>query len=338
MESQYLCRKQKKMEYYISLKKEDRITSYDYIESFISEAVGDWSKWNKDIGTDKVEEKFSNEISKWPNPKFEFLLIHSGYIPDYYGKDSSEETLYSKLIESIVCNWAKRVGITESYLQKKKSNKEDITILKDGKVIVCDAKSFRLGRSQASPNVKDTIKKEAYAKWLSSYEEDKRIGGLTTFPSLHNWKKGGAAYSYYTEGNPPIMILFYEQMAYILHKGITADNIINFLQSYSDIFPKASEEQKVYWEGLRKHLFVDSESYKKYMAEAEFYLKEKATHSLKNIESRISQIEQEVNDAISNMSDDDLRSIARDTLIGSRTKELREQEKHIKEFRPLIKD
>lgn len=64
MESQYLCRKQKKMEYYISLKKEDRITSYDYIESFISEAVGDWSKWNKDIGTDKVEEKFSNEISK----------------------------------------------------------------------------------------------------------------------------------------------------------------------------------------------------------------------------------------------------------------------------------
>ena len=68
------------------------------------------------------------------------------------------------------------------------------------------------------------------------------------------------------------------------------------------------------------------------------YLKEKATHSLKNIESRISQIEQEVNDAISNMSDDDLRSIARDTLIGSRTKELREQEKHIKEFRPLIKD
>ena len=127
------------------------------------------------------------------NDDFALLVMHSGYIPEFYLPDSSQETLYSKLIESLVCEWARRIGFTDSFLQTQKSNKEDVTIKRRNNVIVCDAKSFRLGRSQAAPNVKDTIKKQAYTTWLDQYNETK-VGGLVTFPSLHDWKKGSEAY------------------------------------------------------------------------------------------------------------------------------------------------
>lgn len=225
------------MGFYTDLDKEARLSSYDYIEAFIASNVPDWNKWNTEIGTDEIEESFSEEIRGMNNRDFEFLILHCGYIPDYYGKDSSQETLYSKLVESLVCEWAIRVGFDESYLQKQKSNKEDITIKLGDNVIVCDAKSFRLGRSQPAPNVKDTIKKQAYATWLEAYDEKSRIGGLTTFPSLHDWKKGGEAYKYYTEGEPSIMLLFYEHMSFILNQRIPAQTLIDFLLSYSQIFP-----------------------------------------------------------------------------------------------------
>ena len=325
------------MGYYSHLSEEERIKSYDFIESFISASVVDWSRWNIDLGTDDVEQLFSQELVNMSNTDFEFLLLHCGYIPDYYGKDSSEETLYSKLVESVVCEWARRIGFSGSFLQKQKSNKEDVTLVKDDNVIVCDAKSFRLGRSQAAPNVKDTIKKEAYTTWLSAYDENKRVGGLTTFPSMHNWKRGGAAYHYYTEGNPSIMILFYEQMAYILRAGISADSIIGFLKNYAEIFPEASEIQEVYWGGLFRNLLTDKKSVEQYFKEVEFYTREKATHSLNVIQSKIQHISEDVDTLLSNMSVEELQKIARQSLIESRSRELMEQEQHIIDFRPIIK-
>lgn len=324
------------MGFYSHLSKEERIKSYDFIETFIAKSVVDWKRWNIDFGTDDVEKLFSQELVGMSDSDFEFLLLHCGYIPDYYGKDSSEETLYSKLVESMVCEWARRVGFTDSFLQKQKSNKEDITLVKDGKVIVCDAKSFRLGRSQSAPNVKDTIKKEAYTTWLSAYDEQNRIGGLTTFPSMHNWKKGGAAYQYYTEGNPPIMILFYEQMAYILNEHISADSIIGFLDRYDEIFPESSKIQDVYWTGLFKYLFVNTETYTQFAKEAEYYTREKASHTLSVIQSKIDNIEKDVDSMLSDMSIEELQRIARMSLIESRSRELKEQEKHILDFRPLL--
>ena len=123
------------MGFYNDISKDNRVISYDFIESFIANNVSDWSKWNKDYGTDEIESLFSNTISNMDKKQFEFLILHCGYIPDYYGKDSSQETLYSKLVESLVCEWAKRVGFTESFLQKQKSNKEDITIKKGIKLL-----------------------------------------------------------------------------------------------------------------------------------------------------------------------------------------------------------
>ncbi|MCP5170117.1 MAG: HindIII family type II restriction endonuclease [Hahellaceae bacterium] len=82
------------------------------------------------------------------------MIVHSGYIPESYEADSSAETLYSKLIETVVLEWSKRIGFKNSKLPTQKASMEDVSILDDHHVIVCDAKSFRLGRSQGAPNVK----------------------------------------------------------------------------------------------------------------------------------------------------------------------------------------
>ncbi len=321
------------MGFYTDITKDDKISSFDFIETFIAHNVKDWSKWNISFGTDEIESLFSNTIHSMPKKQFEFLLLHCGYIPDYYGKDSSQETLYSKLVESMVCEWAKRVGFNNSFLQKQKSNKEDITIKKGNKVIVCDAKSFRLGRSQAAPNVKDTIKKQAYSTWLMSYNENDRVGGLTTFPSMHNWKKGGEAYVYYTEGNPPIMLLFYEHLAFILNQGIKAEEIIEVLNSYHQIFPSASQNQSVYWNGITNALFGNYSDYSFYMSEAKTYIEEKVKHSADNIIRKLDIIGKEIDEYLNSVSSEELHKIAKDALLINKTKELNEQLMRIKIFR-----
>lgn len=321
------------MSYYTDIDIKERIVSYDYIENFISDNVKDWSQWNKNLGTDEIESLFSDAIQRMDNKEFEFLILHCGYIPDYYGKDSSQETLYSKLVESLVCEWAKRVGFTESFLQKQKSNKEDITIKKGNKVIVCDAKSFRLGRSQAAPNVKDTIKKQAYSTWLAAYNSNCRIGGLTTFPSMHNWKKGGEAYLYYTEGDPAIMILFYEHLSFILNQSIGADKIIEVLNNYNQVFTSPSRDQSIYWNGIIRELFGNSKEYTSYMLESKRYIKEKVLHAKNVIEKKLQQIDSDVDAYLNTISDEELRAIAKKALYINRAKELHEQLNHIEEFR-----
>ena len=320
------------MTYYSELSEDDRKKSYSFIEDFILKKVPDWSQWNSSINTDSVEQAFRKEIEAMEERDFEFLILHSGYIPDYYGSDSSAETLYSKLTESLVCQWAKRVGFKDSYLQTQKSNKEDITIKLDDKIIVCDAKSFRLGRSQPAPNVKDVIKKQAYETWLNCYDEKSRIGGLTTFPSLHDWKNKGEAYSYYTEGNPSIMLLFYEQMAYMLNQNIKADKIIEFLNSYNTYFTKASKDKSLYWNAVIKNLFK-KDTYNEYMKEAQKYLVEKVDAALQALKDKSQSIEKSIKEELKNKTSQELRDIAFKARLKIESAGIQSQIKNIEKFR-----
>ncbi|MCU0446451.1 MAG: HindIII family type II restriction endonuclease [Microscillaceae bacterium] len=215
----------------------ERIASYDYLENYISDTVNDWTTAPD---TERIALDFAQKIGSLDKNDFAFLLCHAGYIPEFYEHDSSQETLYSKLIEILVCEWAKRVGFKDSSTQKQKASKEDITIQIDNTIIVCDAKSFRLGRSQAAPNVKDTIKKADYEKWQNSYLAEPNesygvfdtIGGLITFPSLHNWKGSSDAYLYATDKHKPIVIIFYEHLAFYYLQGYQQQNLIEILNNY----------------------------------------------------------------------------------------------------------
>ena len=320
------------IESWANLDKGSRIKSYDFIEDFVSRNVHDW---NKAPDTEAIEKLFTEEIEHLDNTAFSFLLCHNGYIPEFYGHDSSQETLFSKLIESLVCEWAKRIGFRESILQKQKSNKEDITIRKDNLVIVCDAKSFRLGRSQAAPNVKDTVKKAAYLSWLDQYDSSNRVGGLITFPSLHDWQRQSEAYKYFTEGAPPIMLLFYEQLSFLLINGYSEVDIITFMKKYNEIFPVSSEKRHVYEKGLVDNLFSRNiDEYNRFQSFFSNIIKEKVSYTIQKIDDYLLKTRVEIERDISNMTEIEIQNIAINTLYENKCKQLVDQKENIIKFRP----
>lgn len=320
--------------YLNSYSKSDLEKSFDFLETFIKEQV---KSWDVAPNTSVIEGLFSQRIQAMGDKDFSLLILHAGYIPEFYQPDSSQETLYSKLIESLVCEWAKRIGFTDTYLQTQKSNKEDITIKQGEYVIVCDAKSFRLGRSQAAPNVKDTIKKQAYTTWLDQYTCDK-VGGLVTFPSLHDWKRGSEAYSYFTEGNPAIMMLFYEHMAYMLAKKIPYIRVIEFLKNYPNIFPKPSKERNVYWNGVEHNLLATTQeeviSYKSFLDECAKIVKMKVNHVLSQLAFYLLEQRAMIEYEISNMNTDEVVKIAVEAKYHNLCADIERQQDNIIRFRP----
>lgn len=133
-----------------------RKQSYDLLRTFITEN----HNWNGTTAPDSdvLVPQLSTILAKLTTQEFAFLLCHSGFIPEEFEPDSSEETIYTKMIEVVVGEWARRLGFDQTVLPKQKSSTEDITVADDKHLIVCDAKSFRLGRSQKAPNVKDALK------------------------------------------------------------------------------------------------------------------------------------------------------------------------------------
>lgn len=190
---------------------------------------------------ERISNEFMHDIGQqMDNGRFENLLIHSGYIPDLYGNDSSEEVLFAKLIEGLVCEWAKRMDF-DAELIKQKASMEDVKITINNQVIVCDAKSFRLGRSQAAPNAKDFLKLEDIRKWMSRY--DNCIGGLVTYPCTHEWAGKSDIYQYCSTKNAPTLMLPFKYLAYLLHYKNNFDtrDLIK-LWDYETMFPHILEK------------------------------------------------------------------------------------------------
>ena len=115
---------------------------FDLLESCVAE-----SKKNK-FTTNEAVKYLSKELKSINNDKFCLLLELSGYIPDLYSHDSSEETLYSKFVELLVCEWAQRIGFDESFLPTTKSGTEDIAIMPTPAILeLLHSKPFDFDRS-----------------------------------------------------------------------------------------------------------------------------------------------------------------------------------------------
>ncbi|EOB7984979.1 HindIII family type II restriction endonuclease [Pseudomonas aeruginosa] len=265
---------------------EARYQSYELLENFIRDSHTDW---DAAPATEKLAAEFSKILGGMDDREFSFLLCHSGYIPETYKADSSQETLYTKLIEALACEWAKRIGFHESCMPTQKSSKEDVTISDGENIIVCDTKSYRLGRSQAAPNVKDALKKGDIKKWLSHHKAGKKVGGLVTFPSQHDWKNGSDFYLYLTDKNSPIAMVFYEHMAFMLLNDMKKESILEFFERHSEIFPQEEENKsgsrKVYFEQLTAHLLdTGKEAWSNFSPLAEHIVSEQAYHTKRTLD------------------------------------------------------
>lgn len=222
------------------------------------------------FSTEKATENLEGVINSLDRDKFVELLAHAGYIPDLYGDDSSEETLYSKFVELLTCIWAKKIGFDRSYLPTKKSGTEDITIQDKNYLIVSDAKSHRLSRSSFAPNPKDALKPGDFENWKLKHEGRTVLGGLITFPAMHEWKRGSIVHTYLTDKKNKICLLYYGHMSAILKFNIKKDAFVKYFSEFEDIYPNKiespAEAKEVYYANVRNRFFCDClDEYDEYM-------------------------------------------------------------------------
>lgn len=312
------------------IEENSRTSYYHFIEDYISKHV---PSWDSPPATDIIANNFFKTLKKLNNKQFSFLLCTSGYIPEYYPHDSSQETLYTKLIEVLVCEWALRIGFTESYIQKQKGSKEDVTLVRNGMFVVCDAKSYRLGRSQAAPNVKDTIKKSDFQKWLSEYPEESRLGGLITFPILHAWKKSSDAYLYCTDKHDPITLLFYHQLAFILLNSQASEKFFTIFSNYNRLFPSPSKDQSRYFRTVNDYLFGEAPSWHNFDLLSDKLHQERVKKTIKRCEEHLKISLSDITKIAKSIPIEDLMSEYISTRYEGDNKEVIRQIENIKKFR-----
>lgn len=290
----------------------------------------------KGVDHEKIAAEFQNVVLRnMSTMDFEEQLIILGYIPDLYASDSSEETLYSKMVEVVLCEWAIRMGY-EGKIIKQKSSYEDVNIIINSNTIVADAKSFRLGRSQKAPNVKDFVKPEDYYKWLTRHKSGK--GGLVAYPCTHEWAVKSDAYRYCSSQRNPIIMLPYKYLAFILNSCEKKSIDITPLWDFSIVFPKEATTKNEYWEKMNKAIIgvigTTEENLKSYIEKANelinkcvkaniALIKEEKEKSLINIRKEIDLITRE----------EDLRQRFIDYRINKETEYLDTIIKRINDYR-----
>lgn len=319
----------------------NRFNSYEYIQNYIQK---EHLNWDFAPNTNVIATKFSAQLRSLSLKEFSFLLCHTGYIPEIYKADSSQETLYSKLVEAMVNEWAIRMGFIYSSLPTQKSSKEDITISDGNNIIVADAKSYRLGRSQAAPNVKDALKKGDIAKWLAYYDQSRynRIGGLVAFPSQHDWKNGSDFYLYLTDKSSPIIMLFYEHMAFMLLAGMNKDDLLGFYRNHKDIFPNEVfnkvGSRKIYFDKLEQHLLNCGKlKWSEFSETADVIASEKATSTLLSLNNFLAEEKARALTWAESLSADEAKRQLADIKYQLGNQHLLRQRDNISFFRKLIK-
>ena len=299
------------------------------IRDFVEMIFNDNHNDGMALDSDKAARDFQRflQICYADDEDFCLLLICAGFIPDLYEADSSEETLYSKLVEVLVCEWARRIGFYSVYV-KEKGSYEDGRIIINNKVVVCDAKSFRLGRSQKAPNVKDFLKLEDIRKWLSRHQNG--LGGLVVYPDTHEWTSSSDAYQYCSTKNAPTLMLPFKYLALLLaFKKRYNTNTLEALWDYNRMFPSALTKKRgvsnkiEYWNVINKKiktlLGITDEEFNRYIAYADKHIENCVIANLKYLEAYKSNIIETIKEEISKIDEDELRKMFIEYKIESET-------------------
>lgn len=109
----------------------------------------------------RVEKELGDEIEKSGVTSVIDHLRLCGDIPESYHHDSSEEKLYSKYTDAVLCEAFKAIGI-KSIVIKERADVADVEGFAKNFSFVADAKSFRLSRT--AKNQKD-FKVQAMDRW-----------------------------------------------------------------------------------------------------------------------------------------------------------------------------
>ncbi len=111
--------------------------------------------------TDKLEKELGVEIKRNGVSSLIDHLRLCGNIPESYGRDTSEEKLYSKYTDCLLSLAYSALGL-KSFVLKERADAADVEVFADDYSFVADAKAFRLSRT--AKNQKD-FKVQAMNSW-----------------------------------------------------------------------------------------------------------------------------------------------------------------------------
>ena len=125
--------------------------------------VGEIRKLSGKFGEDssRLEKELQAEIKTHGEAAIIAHLRLCGDIPESYDHDSSEEKLYSKYTDSLLCESFKAIGM-RSLVLSERADAADVEAFAGGYSFVADAKAFRLSRT--AKNAKD-FKVQAMDGW-----------------------------------------------------------------------------------------------------------------------------------------------------------------------------
>ncbi|WP_028130620.1 HindIII family type II restriction endonuclease [Selenomonas sp. AE3005] len=276
---------------------------------------------------------------------FEEIMI-SCFIPDLYSGMGKSEKLFTKLTELMVGEWWRRIGGTYN-LPTKKSGTEDVELIKDDISIVCDAKVFRLGRSQKAPNVKDFLKLASVKLWidnlnkkyLKTNSKHTVIGGLVTYSSLHEWENDSEVYEECTNLDIPVVMFPYEILALLLkYKNNYSIKELNGLWSYRENRVNTSRNKASYWRYIKKYvctlISINSQQYDSEIKEYHSRIISAIAEYRKIVESTIIETEKNISTEMEQFKTiDELKEYALKMIISRDNCQAIEYLKHIDEFR-----
>lgn len=247
-----------------------------HIKYFLDSTLAEYYSQEVIFKTGEISEKFETHLESLNEEELIEYLLYSIYIPDEYKHDSSEETLFTKLVEVLVSHFFERFGLDSEYITTK-SGREDVAIYFEddyNDAIVSDVKTFRLGRSQQAPNVKDFVKPSDFSTAWASHHKN-CLGGLIVFPRTHEWKGKSQVYTYCSNPDFPILMLTYTHLVLLLkYKDNFSKDDLRSLWDYSDFEYPNNQEKINYWKSVDQKLInILSISKKEYYAELKNYEK-----------------------------------------------------------------
>lgn len=303
-------------------------------------------KWvfNQDLSqtTDVLVEK-AQEWFRTLNDQDVIELLMTGFIPDTYEENREQEKIFTKLIEVLVGEIFSRIGF-DSTIVKTKSESEDLRIAAGEQAILVDTKTYRLGRSQVAPNVKDFVKLHTIDGWIHQFNAShntKAIGGCIVYPSTHEWKRRSQVYKECSNAETPIVMLSYEILAFLLQakQSFSIEQFFS-LWDYQSHFPQIIQTRQQYWNVMfpriadvmkipQRTLEEELNSLKQF-----YYLA--VEEALTELNARVQSISNQIPQKIKNMNEKTVRKSLQNLLLENQTSSLVHSIENIQKNRKLF--
>jgi hypothetical protein len=217
--------------------------------------IGEIQKLSGNFGNDaeRLEQELNTEIRSSGTQALLDHLRLCGDIPESYGHDSSEEKLYSKYSDILLCIAFKEIGL-QSLVLKERSDAADVEAFGKNFNFIADAKSFRLSRT--AKNQKD-FKIQAMDGWKRG-----KPYAMVVCPIYHLPAKASQIYQQASARN--VCIFTYSHLALLVSFAKTEESeqavtlLQNIFNAVKELNP--SKDALTYWQAINRTMLEFSKN------------------------------------------------------------------------------